>query len=88
MNPQSPADTIAWIVGVLIALLMLGGILFATKRRNISDEVFERESRRPSILRTGLQEFQGFLEPEKKAAVEVVKEEQRKHEQQEQGEKR
>ena len=29
-------------------------------------------------MRTGLQEFQGFLEPEKKAALEIVTEEKRK----------
>ena len=44
----------------------------------LREEDFEREAKRPSLMRTGFQEFQGFLEPEKKAALEIVTEEKRK----------
>jgi len=70
--------TLAWTIGLAVFVLMGGGILRLQRRRSLSNEEFEREARRPSLMRTGLQEFQGFLEPEKKAAVEAVREEERK----------
>ena len=69
---------VAWLIGWFFTLLMAFGVFKLTRRRGFSDEEYERESKRPSLLRTGLQEFQGFLEPEKKAALRVVQEEKRK----------
>jgi hypothetical protein len=43
----------AWIV-LLVFVLMLCGLLRLARPRKISDEDFEREARRPSLLGTGL----------------------------------
>jgi hypothetical protein len=72
---------LAWAAGIALVLLMLAGLAQLAGNKEFSDEAYERECRRPSLLRTGLQEFQGFLEPEKKAAIEIVKEEKRKTDQ-------
>jgi len=74
-------STGVWIVVVVLVMLMALGIVQALRKRELTDEEFEREARRPSLMRTGLQEFQGFLEPEKKAALEVVEQEKRKTDQ-------
>ncbi len=63
-----------------VALMALG-IVQALRRKELTEEEFEREAGRPSLMRTGLQEFQGFLEPEKKAALQVVEQEKRKTDQ-------
>jgi hypothetical protein len=76
----------AWLVVLSLAALMLGILARTRRRHELSDEEFGREAKRPSLLRTGLQEFQGFLEPEKKAAYAVVEREQRKTDIQTQGE--
>jgi hypothetical protein len=57
---------------------MVLGAVKLLRKKHFSEEEFEREAARPSLLRTGLQELQGFLEPEKRAAIEVVREERRK----------
>lgn len=67
----------AWIV-LLVFILMLCGRLGLARPRKISDEDFERGARRPSLLGTGLQERQGFLEPEKRASVQAIRREKRK----------
>jgi hypothetical protein len=69
---------LAWLAVLVVVGLMALGVLRALRTREITDQDFEREAKRPSLMRTGLQEFQGFFEPEKKAAVEVVKQEKRK----------
>jgi hypothetical protein len=66
-----------WI-GLLVLILLVYGLVRLARVRSLSEEEFEREARRPSLLGTGLQELQGFLEPEKKASVESVREEKRK----------
>ncbi len=71
----------AWIGGILVASLMAVGIIRALRKKELSEDEFEREARRQSLVRTGFQEFQGFLEPEKKAAFEVVEQEKRKTDQ-------
>ncbi len=65
-------------VGLTVFLLMVYGLYQLGRRRELSEKDFEREARRPSLLGTGLQEFQGLLEPEKKAAIQSVREEKRK----------
>lgn len=65
------------VAAVLVALLVYG-LVHVVRPRELSEEEFEREAKRPSLMRTGLQEFQGFLEPEKKVALEIVTEEKRK----------
>ena len=67
----------AWIT-IIVVILMVYGLVQLGRRREITEEEFEREARRPSLLRTGLQEFQGFLEPAKRAAHEAVLEEKKK----------
>lgn len=54
---------------------MVVGVLKSIRARELSDEEFVREARRQSLLRTGLQ---GVLEAEKRATIEVVREERRK----------
>jgi hypothetical protein len=71
---------IAW-TWLIVLVLAVYGLLRLGKPRSISEEEFEREARRPSLVRTGLQEFQGFLEPEKRAALEAVQAEERKTDQ-------
>lgn len=68
----------AWIVLVVLVLMIYGLVRLARPRAELSDEEFEREARRPSLLRTGLQDLQGFLEPEKRASVQVLRQEKRK----------
>ena len=63
---------IAVVVGALI------GVTRLARPRVISDEEFERESKRPSLLRTGLAEFHGFLQPDRKAGVEAIEQEKKK----------
>jgi hypothetical protein len=70
--------TVMWLAALVIVVLMALGVSRALRPGKITDQDFEREARRPSLIRTGLQEFQGFLEPEKKAAVEVIEQERRK----------
>ena len=70
-----------WLTVLAVVLLMASGICQALRRKEFSEEEFERESKRPSLMRTGFQEFQGFLEPEKKDDLEVVKEEKKKTDQ-------
>jgi hypothetical protein len=65
------------VAAVLVALLVYG-LVHVVRPRELGEEEFEREAKRPSLMRTGLQEFQGFLEPEKKVALEIVTEEKRK----------
>jgi hypothetical protein len=79
-------SAVTWLVVIAFAALMLGILVKTLLRHGISDEEFERQAKRPSLLRAGLQEFQGFLEPEKKAAYEVVEQEKRKTDVQTQGE--
>ena len=76
---------IAWIVVLVVVVLMVVGIVSTSHRREITEDEFECKARRPSVLRAGLIEFQSYLEPEKRAAIEAVREEKRKREQQEQG---
>ncbi len=71
---MSPGGWLALIV-VVIALV---GFVKLVRKREITDERFAIESRRPSLLRAGLLEIQGFLEPEKRAALQVVEDEKRK----------
>lgn len=71
---MSPAG---WLAIIVIALMIVFVVQLA-RPRSFSDEEFEKESKRPSLLRTGLQEVQGFLEPTKKVAIEVVEQEKRK----------
>ena len=73
--------TIIWVAGIALVLLMFAGLIQSIRKKKFTDEEFEREAKRPSLMRTGLQELQGFLEPEKKAALEIVKEEKRKTDQ-------
>lgn len=70
--------SVAWLLGLVVLVLAVYGFLQLGKKREFSDEEFERESKRPSLIRTGLQEFQAFLEPEKKVAIEEVRKEQKK----------
>ena len=77
----------AWLA-LIVLILAFVGFLRLGKKREISEERFEFESRRPSLLGMGLQEFQGFIEPEKKAAQKVVQEERRKTDQTISGEPR
>jgi len=70
-----------WIAVIVIALLFYG-LSQLGRKREISDEEFEREAKRgASLLGNGLQELQGFLEPGAKAAMEVLKGEKRKTDQ-------
>jgi hypothetical protein len=78
-------SAVAWLVVLALAAMMLGILAKTLRRHGISDEEFDRKAKRPSLLRAGLQEFQGFLEPEKKAAYEVVEQEKRKTDVQTQG---
>lgn len=71
---MSPAG---WVAITVIALMIVFVVQLG-RPRSFSEEEFEKESKRPSLLRTGLQEFQGFLEPTKKVAIEVVEKEKRK----------
>ena len=73
--------TVMWLAALVIVILMALGVSRALRPGRITDRNFEREARRPSLIRTGLQEFQGFLEPEKKVAVEVIEQERRKTDQ-------
>jgi hypothetical protein len=68
-------EWIAGLTGIAVATHMVVGALKPIRARELSDEKFVREARRPSLLRTGLQ---GVLEPEKRAAIGVVREERRK----------
>lgn len=68
----------AWFLGLVVVVLAVYGLAQLGKKRQLSDEEFERESRRPSLIGTALQEFQGFLEPEKRAAVIEIRKEQKK----------
>ena len=61
----------------MVALLVYG-FVHVVRPPELREEDFEREAKRSSLMRTGLQEFRGFLEPEKKAALEIVTEEKRK----------
>jgi hypothetical protein len=70
--------SVAWLLGLVVAALAVYGLLQLGKKREFSDEEFERESKRPSLIRTGLQEVQGFLEPEKRTAIVEVRKEQTK----------
>ena len=70
--------SVGWLFGLVVLVLAVYGLLQLGKKREFSDEEFERESKRPSLMRTGLQEFQGFLEPEKRAAIVEVRKEQKK----------
>ncbi len=70
----------AWLA-LIILIFAAVGFLRLVKKREISEKQFEIESRRTSLMGTGLQEFQGFLEPEKRAALKVVQEEKRKTDQ-------
>jgi hypothetical protein len=70
--------SVGWLLGLVVLVLAVYGLLRLGKKREFSDEEFERESKRPSLMRTGLQEFQGFLEPEKRAAIVEVRKEQKK----------
>jgi hypothetical protein len=72
---------VAWLLGVAMAALMVFGLAKLLRKKGFSDEEYEREAARPSLLRTGLQELQGFLEPEKRAAIQVVREEKQKTDQ-------
>jgi hypothetical protein len=71
---MSPAGWIA----IIVLVLCVYGFIQLGRRREITEEEFEREARRASLIRTGLQELQGFLEPAKRAAQEAVQEEKRK----------
>ncbi len=73
--------TLVWMVVLVVVGFMAFGILRTIRTGQLTDHDFERERKRPSLIRTGLQEFQGFLEPEKKVAVEVIKQEMRKTDQ-------
>jgi len=73
-------STLFWMIGLGVVLLMGAGVLRLMARKEITDEEFELGTRRPSLLRAGLQEFQGFLEPEKRAAFKAVQEEKQKSE--------
>jgi hypothetical protein len=64
--------------GIAFVLLMIAALIRSSGKKEFTEEAFERESKRPSLIRTGLQEFQDLLEPEKKAAFEIVKGEKRK----------
>jgi hypothetical protein len=75
--PEQTVSASVWIV-LLVFVLMVYGLVRLTRPRTISDEEFEREARRPSLLRTGLQELQGFLEPEKRASIQALRREKRK----------
>jgi len=75
---MSASMSVAWLLGLVVAALAVYGLLQLGKKREFSDEEFERESKRPSLIRTGLQEVQGFLEPEKRTAIVEVRKEQTK----------
>jgi len=75
---MSASMSVAWLLGLVVAALAVYGLLQLGKKRELSDEEFERESKRPSLIRTGLQEIQGFLEPEKRTAIVEVRKEQTK----------
>lgn len=75
---MSASMSVAWLLGLVVAALAVYGLLQLGKKRELSDEEFERESKRPSLIRTGLQEVQGFLEPEKRTAIVEVRKEQTK----------
>ena len=75
---MSASMSVAWLLGLVVAALAVYGLLQLGKKREFSDEEFERESKRPSLIRTGLQEIQGFLEPEKRTAIVEVRKEQTK----------
>ncbi|PYV12857.1 MAG: hypothetical protein DMG07_16115 [Acidobacteria bacterium] len=66
------------MVTLLVAAVVVVVLTYAFVHVMLGQEDFEREAKRPSLMRTGFQEFQGFLEPEKKAALEIVTEEKRK----------
>jgi len=66
------------VVTLLVAAVMVVVVTYAFVHVMLGEEDLEREAKRPSLMRTGLQEFQGFLEPEKKAVLEIVTEEKRK----------
>jgi len=68
----------AWLLGLVVVALAFYGLLRLGKRHEFSNEEYERESKRPSLIGTALQEFQGFLEPEKRAAVIEIRKEQKK----------
>ncbi len=68
----------AWFLGLVVLALAIYGLVQLGKKREFSDEEFERESKRPSLIGTALQEFQGFLEPEKRAAVMEIRKDQKK----------
>ena len=73
--------TVVWLAVLVVVILMALDVLRKLRTREFTDQDFERGAQRPSLMRTGLQEFQGFLEPEKKVAVEVVKQKKRKTDQ-------
>jgi len=66
-----------WLLLLAFVVLILVGAN-AVRRTSLSDEEYERESKRPSVLGTAMQGLQGFLEPERKAAMHAVQEEKRK----------
>ena len=66
------------MVTLLVAAVVVVVLTYAFVHVMLGEEDLEREAKRPSLMRTGLQEFQGFLEPEKKAVLEIVTEEKRK----------
>ena len=68
----------AWFLGLVVLVLAVYGLVQLGKKREFSDEEFEHKSKRPSLIGTALQEFQGFLEPEKRAAVIEIRKEQKK----------
>jgi hypothetical protein len=72
---------LSWIIGFTVVSLTGPGALRAIGRKEITGEEFERGATRPSLPRTGLQEFQGFLEPGEKTALQAVQEEKRKSKQ-------
>jgi hypothetical protein len=78
---MSVDTSVAWLVGLVVLALAFYGLAQLGKKRKFSDEEYERESKRPSLIGTALQEFQGFLEPEKRAAVVEIRKEKRKADQ-------
>ncbi len=75
---MSVNTSVAWLVGLVVLALAFYGLAQLGKKREFSDEEYERESKRPSLIGTALQEFQGFLEPEKRAAVVEIRKEEKK----------
>ena len=71
----------AWFLGLILLVLAVYGLVQLGKKHEFSDEEYEHESKRPSLIGTALQEFQGFLEPEKRAAVVEIRKEKRKADQ-------